>query len=67
MQQVGQKGQQQQPGPKKGKGKYQSTKNPPKKGDSFAMAMLRVLGVLVIMGVLYFGWTAYRVQHGERF
>jgi mannose-binding lectin 2 len=66
----GSRGQQragQQPGPKKGKGKSQLAKNTSsKKGDSFGMHMLRVVGVLVIMGVLYFGWTAYRVQHGEQ-
>lgn len=50
---------------KKGKGKVQPAKNLPK-GDSFGMALLRVIGVLVIMGVLYFAWTAYRVRQGER-
>lgn len=51
------------PPPKKGKGR--SVKN--KKGDSFGMALLRVVGVLVIMGVGYFIWTAYRAQQTNRF
>jgi hypothetical protein len=50
----------------KGKGKPRPPKNLPK-GDSFGMALLRVIGVLVIMGLLYFGWTAYRVRQGDRF
>jgi len=51
--------------PRKGKGKYQPPKKV-RKGDSFGMALLRVIGVFVIMGLLYFGWTAYRVRHAER-
>lgn len=50
----------------KGKGISKPPKNLPK-GDSFGMALLRVIGVLVIMGLLYFGWTAYRVRQGDRF
>lgn len=53
----------QQPPPKKGKGR--SVKQ--SKGDSFGMALLRVVGVLVIMGVGYFAWTAYRAQQTDRF
>jgi mannose-binding lectin 2 len=52
-----------QPPPKKGKGR--SVKQ--SKGDSFGMALLRVVGVLVIMGVGYFIWTAYRAQQINRF
>jgi mannose-binding lectin 2 len=49
-----------QPVPKKGKARSQpGTK---KKGDSFGMALLRVVCVLIIMGVGYFVWTAYRAQ-----
>ena len=51
---------------RKGKGKSPSPKNLPK-GDSFGMALLRVIGVFIIMGLLYFGWTAYRVRQGDRF
>ena len=50
----------------KGKGKSQPSKKNLPKGDSFGMALLRVIAVLVIMALLYFGWTAYRVQHGDR-
>jgi hypothetical protein len=50
----------------KGKGKTQPGKKNLPKGDSFGMALLRVIAVLVIMGLLYFGWTAYRVQHGDQ-
>ena len=52
--------------PNKGKSKTQVTTKA-RKGDSFGMAMLRVLVVLVIMAILYFAWTAYRVQHGDRY
>jgi mannose-binding lectin 2 len=55
-----------QPAPKKGKGRSQP-KIKTKKGDSFGMALLRVVGVLVIMGVGYFVWTAYRAQQTSRY
>jgi mannose-binding lectin 2 len=63
------------PTPKKGKSRSQPARNAQKaksgkplpKGDSFGMAMLRVFGVLVIMGVAYFVWTAYRAQQTNRF
>jgi mannose-binding lectin 2 len=61
-----------QPVPKKGKGRSQPGRKaqpgkPLPKGDSFMMALLRVLGVLVIMLVAYFLWTAYRAQEQSRF
>jgi lectin, mannose-binding 2 len=61
-----------QPVPKKGKGRSQPGRKaqpgkPLPKGDSFMMALLRVLGVLVIMLVGYFLWTAYRAQEQSRF
>jgi len=52
--------------PKKFPGTYKAAKKQ-RKGDSFGMALLRVIGVLLIMGLLYFGWTAYRVRQGDRF
>jgi hypothetical protein len=60
-----------QPAPKKGKGRSTNQMKQGKKlpkGDSFGMALLRVVGVFVIMGVAYFAWTAYRAQQqGGRF
>jgi hypothetical protein len=54
--------------PRKGKGKSQPARRKDRpKGDTFLMSILRVIGVLIIMGVLYFAWTVYRVQYGERF
>lgn len=49
------------------KEKWQNQPKNLPKGDSFGMALLRVIGVFVIMGLLYFGWTAYRVRHADRF
>jgi mannose-binding lectin 2 len=57
------------PEPKKGRSRSPSggKVKPAKKGDSFGMALLRVVGVLVIMGLAYFIWTAYRAQQENRF
>ena len=51
--------------PKKGKGRSQPAKK--KKGDSLMVGFFRLLMALIIMLVLYFAWTAYRVQRGDRY
>jgi hypothetical protein len=59
-----------QPAPKRGRERSRDQMQQGKKlkkGDSFGMALLRVVGVFVIMGVAYFAWTAYRAQQGGRF
>lgn len=50
------------------KPKRQSQPNKPlPKGNSFGVEVLRVIGALVIMGLLYFAWTVYRVKRGDRY
>jgi hypothetical protein len=35
--------------------------------SGFFMSTVRVMGTLILLGVLYFIWTAYRAQRADRF
>ena len=59
-----------QTGPGRQSNRNQRTRQSSKekgKVSGFFMSTVRVMGTLILLGVLYFIWTAYRAQRADRF